>query len=134
MIFYFIFYKAISLNFCIRSTSVLFCPLQSNSFHFGLIRPTLVLISRSILFTSVLFGQVWSNPVHFVHFGLLRFVRSTLIYYDLFGPFVSIQSTSVHYVHFSLIQSTLVHFVHFRSIWSNSIHFSPIHSTLVLFG
>ena len=104
------FYKTISLNFCIRSTSVLFCPLQSSSFHFGPIWPTLVLIGLiwSILFTSV----------YLVHFGLIRSVRSTSVL------LCSIRSFRFYSVHFSL----------FCSLCSYSVQFGPPWSTLVLFG
>ena len=108
--YFFFFYKTISLNFCIRSTSVLFCPLQSSSFHFGPIWPTLVLIGLiwSILFTSV----------YLVHFGLIRSVRSTSVL------LCSIRSFRFYSVHFSL----------FCSLCSYSVQFGPPWSTLVLFG
>lgn len=114
-----------------QSTLVLYGPIQSYSFHFGLI--------SSVSFYSVhfaLFGLSRSYLVILVLFGLLRYyflyfrpIQSILV---IFGPLWS------YLLYFGLIRFYPIRFGHIWStlrslIRSCSIHFGPIPSTLVIF-
>ena len=130
---YNIYYYLLShINITFWSTLVHF---RSISIHFSLFVPL----------QSIMFGPIWSNSIHLVHFSVIWstsihsvmlwdrdlcgkrscFVEShqhsILIYFDLlwsiFGLFQSICSTSIHSV-----WSNSIHLVHFSVIWSTSIH------------
>ena len=93
----------------IRSTLVLFCPLQSysgHSVHFGLIRSilyTLVFQSTLVIFGPLWLLQSYSDDMDFIWSTLVLFrpFRSNLV---IFGP---IHFHTIHYVHFGLNLSIL---------------------------
>lgn len=90
---------------------VQFCPLQSNSFYFGPIRPTLVIL-----------GLLWSQSVHSVHFGSFRSISVLL------NP---LWSYSIHMFLFSLLWSYSLYFSSYGFICSTLVLFGPIQSILV---
>ena len=126
-----------------RSTLVLFVLIWSTLVIFSQLRFYLVILGP--------FYPPWSYSVYFSP------IRSTLVHFDLiwstlvlFSPtsstlvlFCSLESYSLHSIHFVLIRSTLVlfctlltysvHFVHFGLIQSYLIYFGPFRSTLIQF-
>ena len=66
----------------------------------------------------VYFGLFWSNLVEFDPLWSTS-VHSNFI---LFGPILSIQSTSVFFIHFALTRSNLVQFNLFKLIQTTLVH------------